>query len=118
MSNTRQEIFAVGAYTDSHNSKDFSNEMFLGGHFFFSVTSIPVSGIVTFAVEGKTLDDYYPISSTAITASGASLVRVYPGFTPSSGVVNDFIPVTWRVKATHTGAAGTINYSAYVNLEG
>lgn len=55
---------------------------------------------------------YYTIlASAAITGTGTTVLRVYPGLTAASNLVaNDILPSTWRVNLVHADS-DSITYS-------
>ena len=112
MANDRVTVFNPTAYSSNHISEDFENYDWKGVHLIADVT-VATSGTVTFYLEGKAdADTYYPIGdSGAITASGATVVRVYPGL--ASPNINDVLPPIWRVRAVN---AGEFEYGVYAEL--
>lgn len=106
--------FASAARTATGNSGDLYNGQHRGLHLVIDVTAIVSTPSVVFTIQGK--DDlsgqYYTIlASAAITGTGTTVLRVYPGLTASANVTaNDALPLTWRVLATH-GNANSITYS-------
>ncbi len=85
------------------------------------MTAVPGVQTVTFTIEGydRASDKWYTIlASTAIVATGTTVLRVGPALTAAANsVANAFLPVGWRVKATHSGA-GNFTYSVGANLIG
>ena len=83
------------------------------------VTAISATPSVTFTIQGK--DDlsgkYYTIlASAAITGTGTTVLRVYPGLTAAANLTaNDVLPGTWRLITTH-GDADSITYSVGASL--
>ena len=65
-------------------------------------------------IEGKDLisGKYYTVlASAAITGTGTTVLKVYPGITASANAsASDILPRTWRVTATHANT-DSITYS-------
>ncbi len=91
----------------------------VGGQFTINVTAIGAAPSVVFNIEG--LDPvsgvYYPIlTSAAITATGTTVLRVYPGAANTANLsVSDYIPPQWRVRPVH-GNSDSITYSMTANM--
>jgi len=78
------------------------------------VTAIAATPSVVFTIQGydPVSGKYFTIlASAAITGTGTTVLRVYPGLTASPNVIaNDVLPLVWRVIATH-GDSDSITYS-------
>lgn len=119
---TYREItaFASEARTATGNSGDLINSgNKRGAHVVIDVTASAATPSVVFKVQGKDQlsGKYYDlITSAAITGTGTTVLKVYPGLTPiADTVVSDCIPKRFRVLATHADA-DSITYSVGVNL--
>lgn len=95
------------------NSGDIRNSQIdnaVGAHFIVKTSNLQGVGSPTVVViiEGKDeqTGDYYTIlSSNSIASATTTVLKVMPGFTASSGTVaNDFLPATYRVRWTFSGA--------------
>ena len=100
-------------------SADITNLQWRGGHFIITFSSL-TSGTFTPVVEGKdsVTGNYYTIlTGTAITASGTTILKVYPGIAPiAGGASSDLLPKTFRFKMTATGSPNA-TYSVGSALE-
>ena len=107
-------VFASAARTATVSSADLVNDFGKVCHVFIDVTAISATPSVVFAIEGKdaTSGKYYTIlTAAAMTTVTTKILRVGPGLTASANlIVNDLLPRTWRVTATH-GDADSITYS-------
>ncbi len=85
-----------------------------GGYILINVSAIGAAPSVVFNIEGlaPVAGFWYPIlTSVAITATGATLLRIFPGATPGANTaVSDWLPPRWRVRPVH-GNADSITYS-------
>lgn len=112
-------VFSSAARTATENSADLSNPYARGVVLVIDVTAVTATPSVVFTVKGKSTlgSDYYTIlTSAAITATGQTVLRVYPGLTASANVTaSDVLPATWRVEAVH-GDTDSITYSVSANL--
>ena len=112
-------VFSSAARTASENSADLSNPYARGVVLVIDVTSVTSTPSVVFTVKGKSAlgSDYYTIlASAAITGTGQTVLRIYPGLTASANATaSDVLPATWRVEAVH-GDADSITYSVSANL--
>ena len=117
--NREMIVFASAARTASENSLDLANPYARGAVLTIDVTAASATPSVVFTVKGKSAlgSDYYTIlTSAAITATGQTVLRIYPGLTASANAtVSDVLPATWRVEAAHADA-DSITYSVSANL--
>lgn len=77
-------------------------------HVIINMTAVPGVATVTFKVQGKdAAGNYYDIiTSAAIVAVSQVVLKIGRGFLAAANtVVNDSVPDTWRILATHS--AGT-----------
>jgi hypothetical protein len=116
--NKAATILASAARTATVSSADQTNLEYRGAQFIIDVTAITATPSVVFTIEGKDALSgiYYPLLvSVAITATGTTILRVYPDLNASpNSVASDILPVTWRITATHADA-DSITYSVGVN---
>jgi hypothetical protein len=112
-------VFSSAARTATENSADLSNPYARGAVLVIDVTAVTATPSVVFTVKGKSAlgSDYYTILvSAAITGTGQTVLRIYPGLTASANATaSDVLPATWRVEAVH-GDADSITYSVSANL--
>ena len=120
--NTEVTLLNSAARTASTNSADQTNRVYRGVIVVVNVTVVPGSApSIVFTVEG--LDSltgvYYTLlASAAVTGTGTTVLRVFPGATNSSNLVaNDVLPKIWRVKAV-AGNANSATYSVSACLIG
>jgi len=118
--NSAGTIFASAARTATVNGDDISNDDARGAIVVIDCTAVAATPSVVFTVQGKDplSGKYYTIlTSTAITATGTTVLRIYPGLTAAANVtVSDILPTVWRVIATH-GDADSITYTVgFMNL--
>lgn len=113
-SNLELTVLASAARTANVNSSDLSNFNGRGVHVIIDVTSVTATPSVVFTVQGKDAvsGKYYTLlTSAAITATGTTLLTVYPGAAVTANVsASNVVPKTWRVSAAH-GDADSITYS-------
>lgn len=111
-------VFSSAARTATENSADLSNPYARGAVLVIDVTAVTATPSVVFTVKGKSAlgSDYYTIlASAAITATGQTVLRIYPGLTASANVTaSDVLPATWRVEAVHADS-DSITYSVSCN---
>jgi hypothetical protein len=114
-----QTVFTSAARTATPTPFDGSNDGFRGLHLIIDATAAADTPSVVFTIQGFSPlgADYYTIlASAAITGTGTTVLRVFPGATAAANTVaNDQIPSAWRVIATH-GDADSITYSVAANL--
>ena len=117
--NREVTVLASAARTESVNSADQENPYARGAVITIDVTAATASPSVVFTVKGKSAlgSDYYTIlASAAITGTGQTVLRIYPGLTAAPNVtVSDVLPRVWRVEAVHADA-DEITYSVSANL--
>jgi hypothetical protein len=117
--NTEETVLASAARTATTNSTDFTNYNAKGAHFIIDVTAITDTPSVVVTIQGKdsVSGEYYDIlESVAITATGTTILKVYPGIgAVANGSASDILPRTYRVSITHADA-DSITYSVGANL--
>lgn len=78
------------------------------------VTAVDSTPSVVFTVQGydSVSGKYYTLlASAAITGTGTTVLKVFPGGTAAANLVaNDLVPAAWRVIAAHADA-NSITYS-------
>lgn len=86
----------------------------LGGLFFFNATAIGAAPSVTPTIQGFDPGSglwYDILVGAAKTATGLTILRVYPGMTAAANLVaNDFLPPQWRINVA-VGNADSMTYS-------
>lgn len=112
--NEEIKVLQSAARTASVNSDDFENMNGRGVKVVIDVTADPAAASVVFTIQGKdpVSGKYFDIlSSAAVTATGTTVLTVYPGVTASTNVAaSDVLPRTWRVKAV-AADADSLTYS-------
>lgn len=112
-------VFSSSARTATENSSVFTNEGYRGLHVVIDCTASSATPSVVFTIQGYSSlgDDYYTLlASAAITGTGTTVLKVYPGLTAAANTVaSDVLPPQWRVIATHADA-DSITYSVAANL--
>ena len=107
-------VFPLLARTVTVSSADISNDFGKMCHVYIKVTARAGTASTTFTIQGKDAvsGDYYTILvSAALTTATTVILRVGPGLTAAANlIVNDLLPRTWRVTATH-GTADAHTYS-------
>jgi len=112
-------VFSSSARTATEASARINNPGYRGLHLIIDVTAVTLTPSVTFTIQGYSPlgDDYYTIlASAAVTATGQTILRVYPGLTEAANSkASDVLPAVWRVNAVH-GDTDSITYSVAANL--
>jgi len=107
-------VLASAARTATTNSSDLTNFNGRGVQVIIDVTAVTGSASVTVALQTKeTIGSKYVtvLTSAAITGTGQTRLRCYPGITAvANESVSDLIGRIWRVVVTH-GTADSITYS-------
>lgn len=119
--NTPTLIQLTAQAAGSGNSADQTNGTGRGLHLAINISTITgTSPTLTVTIQGKDpgSSTYYTIlASAALTASGLTILRVYPGLTAAANTfANDIIPYQWRVAwaVGGTGAAVTAVVTASI----
>ena len=103
----------------TNNSDDLTNSQHRGCHVIIDVTDITATPSVVPTIQGKDSlsGKYYTLLvGAAITATGTTILKVYPGLTADANLVtNDIVPSKFRILMTH-GDADSITYSVSVSL--
>lgn len=117
--NSTFSLLASSARTATVNSSDQNNYNWRGAHIIINVTSITATPSVVPTIEGRDpiSGTYYTLlTGVAITATGLTVLKIYPGITAlANGSTNDILPRYWRVTMTH-GDADSITYSVAAML--
>lgn len=112
-------VFASAARTATATSEVFSNSGCRGVHLVIDVTAVTATPSVTFTLQGVSPlggDTYTLLASSAITGTGTTVLKVFPGATAAANAAaNDTLPPLWQVTATHADA-DSITYSVAANL--
>ena len=123
MSNLVNRSVSVGdlaAVTASTTNFDLSNRNARGVHLIIDITARTSTSTLTVTIQGKdpVSGKYYDIlATTALSATGTTVLKVYPGLTAAANAAaNDIIPVEWRVKAV-VASAGAITCTLGANME-
>lgn len=106
--NSEKTTFISAVRTADSESADVVNTGARGLHLIIDMTSVPGTDTVTFTVQGKdTLSGkYYDLLvSLAIVATGTTILKIYPGISPSPNAsASDVLPDIFRVKAEHSSS--------------
>ena len=117
--NEAHTFLASAARTATVNSDRFRNVLFNGIHVIVDVTAYPAAASIEVHIQAQdqTSGDWYDLLvSSAITATGTTVLKVGPGITPSpNAAANDMLPENIRVRVVHTDA-DSITYSVGSNL--
>lgn len=113
-------VFASAARTASVDSDTFTNDLHARGLVLvIDATASAATPSVVFTIQGYSSlgNDYYTIlASAAITGTGTTVLRVYPGLTAAANTVaSDVLPTRWRVSAA-AGDADSLTYSVQALL--
>lgn len=112
-------VFTSAARTATENSAVFHSDGNRGVHLVIDATAAADTPSVVFTLQGYSGlgDDYYTLlASAAITGTGTTVLRVFPGSTVTANLAaNDTMPPRWRVIATHADT-DSITYSVTANL--
>lgn len=107
-------LFSSAARTATSQSSDQTNRSWRGLICVINVTAASATPSVVFTIQGKdsVSSVYYThLASAAITGTGTTVLRVYPGLTAAANLTaNDVLSRTWRIDATHADA-DSITYS-------
>lgn len=107
-------IKVSAAYTASWNGADQANRFMKGLTLTIDVTALTAGASIVFTVEGKDelSGKYYTLlASAAVTATGTTVLYVYPNGTIAANLVaNHALPRVWRVKAVAADAK-SVTYS-------
>jgi hypothetical protein len=106
-------IYASAARTATPTAVTKRVDRYRGLLLTVDVTAVTATPSVVVTIDGVTSSGavYNIITSAAITATGRTVLRVFPGATAAANVaVNDTLPQTLKVTLTH-GDADSITYS-------
>ena len=111
--NTNVEVLPSAARTATLNSDDLDCQG-RGVHVIIDVTAISATPSVVPKIQGydPLSGKYYDVLvGVAITATGTTVLKVYPGIVASANVAaSDVVPPVWRVRMEHADA-DSITYS-------
>lgn len=111
-------VLASTARTATLNSGDQSNLNGRGLHLVIDVTAGAAFSIVPkIQAKDQASGKWYDLLvGAAITATGTTVLKLYPGLTAAANLVaNDVLPVSWRLRVEH-GDATSVTYSAGASL--
>lgn len=112
--NREVALLSSAARTATEASADQDNQHWRGVIIVVDVTAAADTPSVVVTIQGKSSlgTDYYTVlASAAITGTGQTVLRVYPGLVAAANLtVNDVLPRIWRVSVAH-GDADSITYS-------
>jgi len=113
MSKNTSTIYASAARTGTPTAVTKRVDRWRGCVVTIDVTAISATPSVTPKIEGVTSSGavYAILTGAAITATGQTALKVYPGITAAANVaVSDVLPQTIKVTLTH-GDTDSITYS-------
>jgi hypothetical protein len=119
MNNFNAEIMASASRTATTSSSDIKNSGHIGGHIIIDVTVLTAGASIVPTIQGKdsVSGKYYTLlTGVAITATGTTVYRIYPGIVAVTNLaISDILPSEFRVVMT---AADTkaVTYSIGINL--
>lgn len=112
-------VLASAARTATVSSSAVVGEEHRGAHIVITATASAATPSVVPTVEGynSVTDSWYVLlTGAAITGTGTTVLKVYPGITPSANVaVSDVLPARWRVTMT-AADSDSLTYSVVANL--
>jgi hypothetical protein len=106
--------------TSDVTTRTLTNNRWRGGHFVVHVSTASATTVVlAVTVQGivpGTTRAYTVLAGNTITSTGVTVLKVFPGATPSTGAVaNDLLPASYRVNAAVTSTADVaFTVSAYL----
>lgn len=107
-------VLASAARTASVDSADIANPGWRGLELVIDATAAAATPSVVFTVQGYSPlgNDYYTVlASAAITGTGTTVLRVFPGATAAANTVaNFYLPPIWRVSVV-AGDSDSLTYS-------
>lgn len=115
----RRTVFASAARTATATSDTYTMDGARGLHVVIDVTAVTSTPSVV-----PTIDAFDPLSAkwytlltgAAITATGTTVLKIYPGIAASANVAaSDIVPETFRVVMTHADT-DSITYSVAAHL--
>jgi len=119
MANDNTTILVSQARTATENSRDILNRNAKGCHIILDVTSVTATPSIVVTIQGKDnlSGKYYTIlSGSAVTGTGTTVYKIYPGITASANVsASDVLPGVWRVSVSHADT-DSITYSVSANM--
>lgn len=114
----QKTLLASAARTTTQTLDAESNAKYRGLHLVIDVTSITSTPVITPKIQGQAPTGvwYDILIGSAITATGTTALKVYPGITPvANGAAADVLPSVWRVVLTASDS-DSATYSVGANL--
>lgn len=111
-------LLASAARTTTQTLADQTNLGHRGLHLIIDVTAITDTPILTPKIQGRGANGVYYdlLVATAISATGTTVLKLYPGITAAANAAaNDVLPAVWRLVLTATDA-DSATYSVAVCL--
>lgn len=118
-SNTGFDLLASAARTATIQSGNIDNYNWRGVHVIIDVTAVSGTGSVTPVIQAIdfTSGKFYDLLvGPAITATGLTVIKLYPGIVASANAsASDILPRRWRVEVRHADAS-SYTYSVGANV--
>lgn len=115
----RKTVYASAARTATPTADPLTTDGARGVHIVIDVTAVTSTPVVT-----PTIDGFDPLSGkwynlltgAAITATGTTVLKVYPGITAvANGAASDVVPDVFRVGMAHADSdSATYSVSAHL----
>lgn len=118
--NRNEQVAALAIAAAGTTTIDRSNHNARGLHLVIDITAIAgTSPTLTCTIQGydPISGKYYDIlASTALNATGTTVLKVYPGLTAAANAAaNDVLPRNWRLKVVAGGTSPTATATVAAN---
>ena len=116
----QKALFATDSGNVSLDGPDMENLHHRGGHFVIDIDKIEgTAPTALFTVQGKDANgNYYTLlASTALNATGVTVLKIYPGLVvAANAAANDIVPRHYRVIMTKGGTVTFLTFKVSVAL--
>jgi len=119
----KRTLIGTGAYTSNQETVQDDTPFYVarkGLQVIINVTSVTATPSVVPTIDGyeeQTGVYYNLLTGAAITATGVTVLTLYPGITAVANIaVSNFLPPVWRLKMTH-GDTDSITYYVGAHLK-
>lgn len=115
--NYQLQLLTLTARTANVQADDVTSRELRGGHIIIEVTAVGGNGAgpsitPTIYANPSSAGDYPLLIGAAITTTGITVLKVYPGITPVANLAaNDLLPYRWYLSMAHANAE-SITYRA------